>query len=360
MTKVEEYAPGKLFIAGEYAVVEPGNPAILVAINRGVTVSLTASDTAGSIFSAQYGQQPLTWHRNGSSLIIGQGQRPFDYLLSAISTVESLVLERGGALRYFHLSISSELDDDEGRKFGLGSSGAVTVAAVKALLRFYGIELKSLEVLKLCLLSSVAVSALSSGGDLAASVYGGWVFYSSPDRNWLSQSKLSISELLTTAWPGLEVEPLSAPASAQLLIGWTGEPASTLSLVGKVQRDSFYSSPGYQQFLETSAQAVLQLKNALLSDDFFAITTNLSAARAALQNLSAATGLAIETPELSELICTAETFGLAAKSSGAGGGDCGIVLAESTWNPAGLFAAWERVGILPLDLKVSPAAKEEL
>ena len=33
-------APGKLFIAGEYAVVEPGYPAILVAINQFIMVSL--------------------------------------------------------------------------------------------------------------------------------------------------------------------------------------------------------------------------------------------------------------------------------------------------------------------------------
>ena len=32
-------APGKLYIAGEYAVVEPGHPAILVAVDRFVTVS---------------------------------------------------------------------------------------------------------------------------------------------------------------------------------------------------------------------------------------------------------------------------------------------------------------------------------
>ena len=33
-------APGKLYVAGEYAVVEPGHPAILVAVDRFLTVEL--------------------------------------------------------------------------------------------------------------------------------------------------------------------------------------------------------------------------------------------------------------------------------------------------------------------------------
>ena len=35
---IEASAPGKLYIAGEYAVVEPGHPAILVAVDQFITV----------------------------------------------------------------------------------------------------------------------------------------------------------------------------------------------------------------------------------------------------------------------------------------------------------------------------------
>ena len=37
---IEVTTPGKLFIAGEYAVVEPGHPAIIVAVDQFVTVAL--------------------------------------------------------------------------------------------------------------------------------------------------------------------------------------------------------------------------------------------------------------------------------------------------------------------------------
>lgn len=36
-------APGKLFVAGEYAVVDAGNPAILVAVDRYITVTVTGT-----------------------------------------------------------------------------------------------------------------------------------------------------------------------------------------------------------------------------------------------------------------------------------------------------------------------------
>ena len=38
---VKRHAPGKLFIVGEYAVLEPGHPAILVAVDRLVSVTVS-------------------------------------------------------------------------------------------------------------------------------------------------------------------------------------------------------------------------------------------------------------------------------------------------------------------------------
>ena len=40
-------APGKLYIAGEYAVVEPGHRAVLVAVDRFITVRITPGSPAG-------------------------------------------------------------------------------------------------------------------------------------------------------------------------------------------------------------------------------------------------------------------------------------------------------------------------
>ena len=50
--------------------------------------------------------------------------------------------------------------------------------------------------------------------------------------------------------------------------------------------------------------------------------------RKLLVGLSSLTGVTIETPALKKLCDLAETYRGAAKSSGAGGGDCGIVIVD--------------------------------
>src|SRR5690606_6216463 len=87
--------------------------------------------------------------------------------------------------------IVSELDDDSGRKYGLGSSGAVTVAVVAVLNEFYELQLTQEERCKLALLATIEISPRASGGDLAASTFGGWVRYVSPDRAALRRYRAS-------------------------------------------------------------------------------------------------------------------------------------------------------------------------
>ena len=48
---IELSVPGKLFIAGEYAVVEPGHPAIIVAVDQFITVTVEEARKNGSIQS---------------------------------------------------------------------------------------------------------------------------------------------------------------------------------------------------------------------------------------------------------------------------------------------------------------------
>ena len=51
---IRRSAPGKLYIAGEYAVVEPGHQALLVAVDRFITVRVTPAEHTGRITSADH------------------------------------------------------------------------------------------------------------------------------------------------------------------------------------------------------------------------------------------------------------------------------------------------------------------
>ena len=89
-------------------------------------------------------------------------------------------------LKHFHLTIDSNLADDSGQKYGLGSSAAVLVSVVKVLNEFYDMQLSNLYIYKLAVIANMKLQSLSSCGDIAVSVYSGWLAYSTFDHDWLS------------------------------------------------------------------------------------------------------------------------------------------------------------------------------
>ena len=353
-------APGKLYIAGEYAVVEPGHRAVLVAVDRFITLRITpcspAGGYAGTISSRLYANGSRPWrHRPQDGLAEAVGGDD-DYIISAIRFVEALVAEGGGRLGSFNLGISSELDEADGRKLGLGSSAAVTVATVRAVAGFYGLSLDDSRVSKLAMLASDAVQPIGSGGDIAASAMTGWVDYASPDRVWLrrarqrAQARGGTGDLLESDWPGLCLRRLPVP-SVRLQVGWTGAPASTPALVADVQAGS-HGANDYAVFLRDSQDCLARLITAIEDDDTAQIMRQIARNRALLAGLSRISGRTIETAELARLVEIALEHGAAAKSSGAGGGDCGIALCTPATDLVALRTAWETAGILPLDLAI--------
>ncbi|HIY66521.1 MAG TPA: phosphomevalonate kinase [Candidatus Agrococcus pullicola] len=349
--------PGKLFVAGEYAVVEPGQPAVLVAVDRYLTAKLTESKDLGRIHSGEYGNAPLEWTRAADGIGVVLEHRPADYVLSAIQTMERLRSELGIPARYFDLDITSELDDSQGRKFGLGSSAAVTVAVVAALDEFYSLALTRTQRFKLALLATISISPNASGGDLAACTFGGWIRYSAPHRERLLRefAQHPLADVLDSgAWDTYRTTRLPHPTDLELLVGWTGNPASTGRLVDGVRHRRGQGSGSYGRFLEASAAAVDMVSRGLLDDDANETLGGVREARRLMRQLGDARAIAIETPALAALCEAAERVGAAAKPSGAGGGDCGIVLAPASVSRRSLLAEWENHDIRRLDLSVHP------
>ena len=380
-------APGKLYVAGEYAVVESGHSALLVAVDRFITVTAaTAAGPRARVSSALYDGGERTWQRDARGLAV-PSTGATDYVISALRVVEELVREQGREPAMVHLDVLSELDDASGRKLGLGSSAAVTVATVRAVAGFHALDLSDLDVFKLALLASDAVEPVGSGGDLAASALSGWVLYSSPDRHWLRRQRRvrGVGALLQACWPGLAVRRMPQADGIDLLVGWTGEPASTASLVSHVQSRLQPRAPAagpaaptpspasggpsgpstrapeartYEQFLAASEHFLAGLVTALEAGDLAGVRRQVAGHRRLLADLSRMSGVVIETPGLSRLVEIACAHGAAAKSSGAGGGDCGIALHGPATSTAALRSAWAAAGIVPLDLAVWTRSEE--
>lgn len=352
MIKVK--APGKLYIAGEYAVVETGCPAILVGLNKYVYVSIEDSKDFGTIISKQYENSTVVWKRRGEHMVIDNRDNPFEYILSGIRITEQYAQELGQKMRCYNLKIDSELDSPSGKKYGLGSSAAVTVATVKALCQYYNLNVTLDQLFKLAAIAHFEVQGNGSLGDIATSVFGGWLEYHSFDRQWLKTARhnYSLKELLAKTWPGLKIKPLPAFDKLNLLIGWTGSPASTSNLVDKVELSKEERRKKYLEFVHESSKCVERMEASFQEHDLTGIQQCLRKNRKLLKNLHEITGVEIETPKLNYLIESAEQFGGAAKTSGAGGGDCGIVLIDSSIDTTPLLDEWTKHDIIPLDLSV--------
>ena len=463
MTNEQALAPGKLYIAGEYAVVD-GCAAIVAAVNRYVKVTvdddnLLIRDSHGKTYNSCdfnknesektnlkkldlptfYGKitsesknyKPLYWKRGifGREFILDEKdaedinmsakdstdacdlpaekspatsdeqnqdsqikklKKIYSYVFSAMQIVDdfaretkevkNVLLDEGNpAINLYNLQIESDLDDKKtGKKYGLGSSAAVTVAAVRALCKWYGLTLTTPELCKLSIIASSLVKKSGSGGDVAASTYGGWVMYRAYNREWLEaeiemieSGDSSLHKLLRKKWPRFEVKRLKVGAGLRLLVGWTGNPASSAELVGSVKagvkagdltahnpaktRAKTYAKT-YEDFCVQSEKCVQKIANALENGRIDALLSGFARNRALLKDLGEITGTLIETPKLTRLIEVANGAGLPSKTSGAGGGDCGIAIARAEDFDA-VFARieeeWQNSGIEALGLKVA-------
>lgn len=358
--KVQVSAPGKLFLAGEYAVVEAGNPAMIAAINQYLTVTIEASNS-GTVFSSQQGIT-IPWERSGEE-IVTQTATSYALIFSAMGVAEAYVRALGQQTAAFYaLSVDSQLDNSQsGTKYGLGSSGALMVATIKAVLAYYGQEVNAYRLYQLAALSQLQLGMAGSFGDLAASSYGGVIAYHSLDRDWLKEllEEHTLLEILDMPWKDVNIERLSLPGTLSLLIGWTGQAASTDSLVNQVGqgRSQDGKESSHRDFLQKSKSCLGGIIQACQQGDAERFQAGIAENRRLLQEFARKMGLNIETPALAKLCQLAEEEGAVAKSSGAGGGDCGIAFASQAQQAEKIHHKWRSAGILPLNLNLADEMK---
>uniref|UniRef100_A0AAU2JXB8 Phosphomevalonate kinase n=1 Tax=Streptomyces sp. NBC_00049 TaxID=2903617 RepID=A0AAU2JXB8_9ACTN len=357
---VTHSAPGKLFIAGEYAVLEPGQPAIVIAVDRYVTVEASTPETGDVVLATDLLTREVHLQRTRTGL------RPTDpadiehltgalaHLVSVVETVDRLRAELALAPLPVRLTVRSTLHET-GVKIGLGSSGAVTVATVAALADFYTLSLTPELRFRLAMLAGIRVDAGASGGDLAASTWGGWLSYQAPDRTLLLHSlkREGVLGTLYATWPGLAVRGLRPPTTLALHIGWCGKPASTSAHIVRLNRTGLRSTPSFGRFLEASHSCVTTAIHALQDDSPDTLLSAVHKARTLLAGLDADTQLGIFTSRLNDLCAAAQACGGAGKPSGAGGGDCGIAFLPHTVPAHTLHTRWQTAGITPLALQAT-------
>lgn len=356
---IEVKAPGKLYIAGEYAVVNPGHRALLISVDKFIHVRIKKSNNRGSIKS--YSNIKMIWRRRGDKIVLEQKDDRFEYIFAAMSIVEKYIKELKIPLQVYDIEVISDLESKDGIKYGLGSSAAVVVAIVKALLKFYNVMYSRLELFKLAVLANISISTSGSCGDIAAAVYNGIIEYRSFSRNEIKNrlNKDQIINIINSKWENLEIKEIPVNKEFKILVGWTKTPASSNLLVDNSRTNINNNLEFYNEFLLKSDKCVENLVRAYNETNFESLKGAIEENRLLLNEYAQKFNIIIENENLKKLVEIAKNYNLASKSSGAGGGDCGIAIANKSQNKDIVQKYWLENDIQILDLNIYFGEKDE-
>ena len=317
---------GKLYLAGEYAILTAGQSAIINYIPIYQTAEIVPAEVyqiESDLFDYSVSLEP---------------DDNYSLIQETIAFYNRYLEDMGVSTQPFSLEIKSNMQI-KGIKIGLGSSGAVVLLVLKAMSALYQRPLDSTTLFKLGSLVLLARGDNGSMGDLAAISFESLVTYKSFDRaqvlEWMKSQ--SIKQVLDQDW-GFEIRPLEPDISMDFLVGWTQSPAISKWMVGVVNKH--IDAP----FLQASESHTLALEAALLAGDSEAIVREVAALSQLLEGLSPQ----IYTEKLRSLKIAAQGLEAVAKSSGAGGGDCGVALSFDTASTERLIQRWEAKKIVAL------------
>ncbi|MBP2623741.1 phosphomevalonate kinase [Streptococcus oricebi] len=322
-TKKEVKSCGKLYWAGEYAILSPHQGAII----KNIPIYMRAKI------------EPASDYQLASSLFKHQASLAFDpaYALiqEAIQLMNVYLTQQGLSPEPFKLEILGAMEK-EGKKLGLGSSGSVLILTLRAVASFYNLELEPDILFKLGAYLLLKRGDNGSMGDLACIAYEDLIYYQSFDRQSLREKikQASFDEVLRADW-GYQIRRIHPALTFDFLVGWTKEPAISKDLIDQVQEAI---SPS---FLSASQQAVLKAEQALIKGDKPALKAALTENATCLASLHPAIG----HPKLEKLMEASRNLDALAKSSGAGGGDCGIALAFDDQASQTLLELWQDADI---------------
>ena len=298
-------APGSLMLLGEYAVLY-GKQALVCSIDKRITVTLTPrADDKIEIHSALLGHHVT----HLPQLTI---EKPFQFVLGALKLYQ-VKLKQG-----CDIHITSEFSD----KVGLGSSAAVTVATLAALVTLLNIRISPLDLVRQGRNVIRQVQGVGSGADIAASVYGGLISYQAQP---LFAEKFTVNYPLTALYAGFKTP--------------------TVQAIQQVQTH-FSSRPQlFRQLTNSIGQCALEGIQHVRRGEWAGLGEVLNVQQGLMESLG------LSTPLLRDMVdeLRKQPGVLGAKISGSGLGDCVIGLGET----AHYSYQGEHSGVLPVPVKMS-------
>lgn len=301
---VHGIAYGKLYLAGEYAILEDYASALITSVPKKITVFVEKSNTT-TIFDTINKTSVGLFEENSNFTLVQQ----FIQFLTEYTNSD----------KTFALTIFNELHSDD-KKYGLGSSGAVLVAISRAILSFENITYNDLTIFKLVALFNIKHNLSGSMGDVAASINDGITFYQKFNAEFVNEmirQDKSVKEIINTNWDGLLIEKIHPKTDLIVLARWTGEAVDTKEHVKlwKQHKDNYKEE--FKVFVETSNHLVKTLKDNLVETDASNALNTINKLRENLLYLESFSKIPMETNSMKNYIDSHS----AGKQSGSGSGD---------------------------------------
>jgi mevalonate kinase len=289
--KITASAPGKLMLYGEHSVVY-GHPCIVTAVDQRVRVSV-GPNGEGEIHVKSPNVGLDEYKKKLSQL--GQGEVP-----KSMMFVEHLI-KRLYKKYDLHKGITVTTESDFSTQFGFGSSAAVAVATALALGSYFDLTFSKDDIFEHAYGAVLDVQGVGSGFDVAASVYGGTLYYVTPGK------------VIENIFDG----------DLPMIVGYTGVKADTPTLVRQVAE-----LKRKEKWVDSVFHDITHLVDTAKSEfekrDFVRLGQLMN------RNQELLATLRVSSKELDMLIKKALDSGAyGAKLSGAGGGDCMIAFVDS-------------------------------
>jgi len=351
-------APGKLMIAGEWAVLEPGNPSIVAAVNKRVHCKILESKEI-EIELKDFSVKSSAVFKNNNleftTKLTEEEKKKLIFTKAAIETTFRYL----GKCKSFKITTRGENTTIKGKKIGFGSSAASTVAIIASLLAFNNHDIKSRQGKDLIYkLASIAhynsQGKMGSSFDIAASTYGGIFSYTRFDPVWLEEKiqENKTQGIMKKDWPGFHVEELKIPEDLFLIVAWTEEEASTTEMIKKMNDFLKRDAVLYCTIYDKIANNVYEIIDAWNDEENDRILELIRKNVLILRELTNKSKIDIETRELRKLAEISEKYGGAGKLSGAGGGDCGIAISFNNETMKKIAEALKKEGFILIDATI--------
>jgi len=302
-------APGKVFLIGEYAVLEEG-VAVLAAVSRHAVGQYVPGFTPASPVVAETDRR-----------------------------ARAAIGDLAKALPPGSVMVDTSAFEQDGMKLGLGSSAATAVATAGAIFEHAGVSVATHEQL----LFSVAESGhragqggVGSGADVAVAVEGGFLQFVRPRDG------------------APAVVRLSPPGALEMVVFWTKKAARTTELVQAVTAFGKSDPKVYGGLMDELRATSSRFANAFASNDVRGVIAAADAYGLALAALGDGAEVPIVTSAHAAAARLAREVGGAAKPSGAGGGDVGVAFFADA-DAAAAFAGRCPDDVLVLDLRLGGA-----